>query len=131
MLDLFSLLDDPRAQARRPLPGPPPDGTTAGEVTLLFRNEPSLVVPAYRIGALAVHRTVAPAERWGVSHAGTGRLVRAFADLAAAVECARRAAGAIDWAPLRLGDTPETLVGWTPEMAAQLVAAIGPGEPGT
>ena len=129
MPDLFDSLD-PRAQAQRPLPGPPPDGTAAGEMTLYFRNEPPLAVPAYRIGALAVHRAVAPAERWGVSHAGTGRLVRAFADLPAAVECARTAAGAIDWAPLRLGDTPEDLVGWTPELAARLVAAIGPGEPG-
>ena len=128
MLDLFDSLD-PRTQARRPLPEPPPDGTTAGEVTLYFRNEPPLVVPAYRIGALAVHRTVAPADRWGVSHAGTGRLVRAFAALPAAVDCARKAAGAIDWARLHLGDTPETLVGWTPELAAQLITAIGPGEP--
>ena len=129
MPDLFDL-PDPRAQAQRPLPGPPPEGAAAGAVTLYFRNEPPLAVPAYRIGALAVHRAVAPAERWGVSHAGTGRLVRAFADLPAAVECARTAAGAIDWAPLRLGDTPEDLVGWTPELAARLVAAIGPGEPG-
>src|SRR5690349_9547864 len=128
MPDLFDL-PDPRILAQRPLPGPPPDGTAAGEVTLHFRNEPPLAVPAYRIGALAVHRAVAPADRWGVSHAGTGRQVRAFADLPAALGCARRAAGAIDWAPLRLGDTPETLVGWTPEMATRLITAIGPGEP--
>jgi hypothetical protein len=129
MPDLFDP-PDPRAQARRPLPEPLPDGTAAGAVTLYFRNEPPLAIPAYRIGALAVHRAAAPAERWGVSHAATGRLVRAFADLPAALGCARKAAGAIDWAPLRLGDTPEDLVGWTPELAARLLAAIGPAEPG-
>ena len=101
----------------------------AGEITLHFKNEEPLVVPAYRIGALAVHRAVTMAERWGVSHAATGRLIRAFDDLLVALDCARKAAGAIDWSLLRLGDTPETLVGWSPELAAKVIAAIGPGNP--
>src|SRR5689334_19747256 len=58
MLDLFDL-PDARTQAQRPLPEPPPDGMSAGQITLHFKNEQPLVVPAYRIGAVAVHRTVA------------------------------------------------------------------------
>lgn len=128
---MFRLFDAPdtRATAQRPLPGPPPDGMVAGEVTLYFKYDAPLVVPAYRVGALAVHRAAAAPGRWGVSHAGTGRLIREFDERAAAVDCARTAAGALDWSQLRLGATPETLVGWTPERAARLLAAIGPGEP--
>ena len=128
MFDLFAL-PEARSNALRPLPDPLPEGMEIGEVTLRFKNEPPLTVPAYRVGALAVHRTVTTTERWGVSHADTGRLIRAFDDLAAALDCARQAVHALDWSQLRLGDTPEILVGWTPERAAQLIAAIGPGEP--
>jgi hypothetical protein len=127
MFDLFDL-PDPRTQAQRPLPEPLPAGMTAGEITLYFKNEPPLVVPAYQIGAVAVHRTVTTAQRWGASHAGTGRLIRAFDDLSAAVDCAHKAAGAIDWSLLQIGDTPETLIGWTPELAAKVADAIGPGK---
>src|SRR5690242_2266646 len=108
MFDLFDL-PDARTQAQRPLPEPPPEGMSAGQITLYFKNEESLVVPAYRIGALAIHCTVTTPARWGLSHAGTGRLIRSFDHLSAALDCASKAADAIDWSPLRLGDTPETL----------------------
>src|SRR5689334_3258868 len=98
MLNLFDF-PDPRVQAQRPLPEPP-EGMSTGQITLYFKNEEPLVVPAYRIGAVAVHRAVTTAQRWGVSHAGTGRLIRAFDDLTAAVDCARKAADAIDWSQL-------------------------------
>jgi hypothetical protein len=127
MVDLFAL-PEARINAQRPLPAAPPGDLEAGEVTVHFHTEPPLTVPAYRLGALAVHRTVTTPQRWGVSHAGTGRLIRAFDDLSAAVACARKAAQAIDWSQLRAGHTPEVLVGWTPELAAQVMAAIGPGE---
>ena len=128
MVDLFAT-PEARSNALQPLPDPLPEGMEAGEVTLQFKNLLPLTVPAFRVGALAVHRTVTPTERWGVSHAGTGRLVRAFDDLTAAADCARKAAAALDWSLIRIGDTPETLVGWTPELAAKLIAKIGPGEP--
>jgi hypothetical protein len=49
-----------------------------GTVTLYFQNEPPFTVPAYGVGALAVHRVVSPVPRWGISHAGTGRLIGAL-----------------------------------------------------
>ena len=111
---MFSLFDGPDtcANAQRPLPGPPPDGMIAGEVTLYFKYDAPLVVPAYQVGAIAVHRAAAAPERWGVSHAGTGPLIREFDDRAAAVDCARKAAGALDWLQLRMGGTPETHPGF-------------------
>ena len=70
MFNLFAPLDA-RVTAPRALPEPPV-GTVVGAITLYLTTDAPLVVPADRIGALAVHRLVSSAERWGVSHAGTG-----------------------------------------------------------
>ncbi len=44
------------------------------------------------------------------------------------MNCANKAALVIDWTQLRTDTMPQILVGWTPELAANLVAAIGSGE---
>jgi hypothetical protein len=54
---------------------------------------------------------------------------RLFDDLGAAVHCTRTAASAIDWSPLRIEGSPHTLIGWTPELPAKVLATIGPEEP--
>jgi hypothetical protein len=54
--------------------------------------------------------------------------MRAFERRPTALDGARTDAEALDGPQLRTDPMPETLVGWTPELAAKRMAAIRPGE---